>query len=60
MADDVRIVEDLTQVARGQSGPLVSPEVVVIAALPMRATPDADANVQIRGVTPRVSRSGTT
>jgi putative ABC transport system permease protein len=54
VADDVRIVEDLTQVARGQSGPLVSPEVVVIAALPMRATPDADANVQIRGVTPRV------
>jgi putative ABC transport system permease protein len=32
----------------------VSPEVVVIAALPMRATPDADANVQIRGVSPRV------
>jgi putative ABC transport system permease protein len=54
VADDVRIMEDLPQVARGASGPLVSPEVVVIAALPMRATPDADANVQIRGVTPRV------
>lgn len=53
-ADDVRIVEDLPQVARGESGPMVSPEVVVIAALPMRATPDADANVQIRGVTARV------
>jgi putative ABC transport system permease protein len=54
VADDVRIIEDLPQVARGASGPLVSPEVVVIAALPMRATPDADANVQIRGVSPRV------
>jgi putative ABC transport system permease protein len=54
VADDVRIIEDLPQVARGAAGPLVSPEVVVIAALPMRATPDADANVQIRGVSPRV------
>jgi putative ABC transport system permease protein len=31
----------------------VSPEVVVIAAIPMRAT-GTDANVQVRGVTPRV------
>jgi putative ABC transport system permease protein len=54
LADDVRIIEDLPQVARGTSGPLVSPEVVVIASLPMRSAPDADANVQIRGVTPRV------
>jgi putative ABC transport system permease protein len=54
VADDVRIIEDLPQVARGTSGPLVSPEVVVIASLPMRSAPDADANVQIRGVTPRV------
>lgn len=53
LVDDVRIVEDAPQVARGASGPLVSPEVVVIAALPMRGT-DADANVQIRGVSPRV------
>lgn len=54
VADDVRIIEDLPQVARGASGPLVSPEVVVIASLPMRSAPDADANVQVRGVTPRV------
>jgi putative ABC transport system permease protein len=53
-AEEVRIVEDAPQVARGSDGgPLVSPEVVVIAALPMRGT-DADANVQIRGVSPRV------
>jgi putative ABC transport system permease protein len=52
--DDVRLVEDAPQVANGADGaPLVSPEVVVIAALPMRGT-DADANVQIRGVSPRV------
>jgi putative ABC transport system permease protein len=54
MGDDVRIVEDAPQVARNESGPLVSPEVVVIAALPLRKTPDAEANVQIRGVSPRV------
>jgi putative ABC transport system permease protein len=53
LVDDVRIVEDAPQVAQGASGPLVSPEVVVIAALPMRGT-DSDANVQIRGVSPRV------
>jgi len=51
--DAVRIVEDAPQVARDASGPLVSPEVVVIAALPMRGT-DAEANVQIRGVSARV------
>ncbi len=54
MLDDVRIVEDAPQVAGGPKGPLVSPEVVVIAALPMKATPDADANVQVRGVSPHV------
>jgi putative ABC transport system permease protein len=52
--DDVRIVEDAPQVARNREGkPLVSPEVVVIAALPMRGT-SGDANVQIRGVSPHV------
>jgi putative ABC transport system permease protein len=51
--DEVRLVEDAPQVARDASGPLVSPEVVVIAALPMRGQ-GADANVQIRGVSPRV------
>jgi putative ABC transport system permease protein len=49
----VRVVEDAVQVARRGSEPLVSPEVVVIAALPLRGT-DSDANVQMRGVSPRV------
>jgi putative ABC transport system permease protein len=51
--DDVRVVEDAPQVAREGAGVLVSPEVVVIAALPLRAT-GTDANVQVRGVSPKV------
>jgi putative ABC transport system permease protein len=51
--DDIRIVEDAPQIARDTTGPLVSPEIVVIAALPLRDT-GTDANVQVRGVTPRV------
>jgi putative ABC transport system permease protein len=51
--EEVRIVEDAPQVARVGGAALVSPEVVVIAAIPMRAT-GTDANVQVRGVTPRV------
>jgi putative ABC transport system permease protein len=39
-------------VMRGPDGPLVSPEVVVIAALPLRKT-GTDANVQLRGVSPK-------
>jgi putative ABC transport system permease protein len=53
--DAVRVVEDAPQVARDGGLPLVSPEVVVIAAIPMRAT-GTDANVQVRGVTSRVLR----
>ena len=51
--DAVRVAEDMPQVARRGSEPLVSAEVVVIAALPLRGT-DSDANVQMRGVSPRV------
>jgi putative ABC transport system permease protein len=51
--DEVHVVEDAPQVARAGGAALVSPEVVVIAAIPMRAT-GTDANVQVRGVTPRV------
>lgn len=50
---DVRVIEDAPQVAKRGSEPLVSPEAVVIAALPLRGT-DSDANVQMRGVSPRV------
>jgi putative ABC transport system permease protein len=51
--EEVRVAEEAPQIARDASGPLVSPEVVVIAAVPMRDSPDGEANVQIRGVSPR-------
>jgi len=50
--EGVRVIEDAPGVARGAQGPLVTPEVVVIAPLAMRAT-GTDANVQIRGVSPK-------
>jgi putative ABC transport system permease protein len=49
----IRVVEDAPLVARRGYEPLVSAEVVVLAALPMRGT-TSDANVQMRGVSPRV------
>jgi putative ABC transport system permease protein len=51
--DSVRVIEDAAQVSRRGAESLVSAEVVVIAALPLRGT-DADANVQMRGVSSRV------
>jgi putative ABC transport system permease protein len=53
LIDQVRIIENAPGVARDADGPLVSPEVVVVAAFPLRKT-GTDANVQIRGVSPRV------
>lgn len=50
--DQVRIIEDAPGVARDSSGPLVSPEVVVIAPFPLKST-GSDANVQVRGVSPK-------
>ncbi|MFZ0039443.1 MAG: ABC transporter permease [Candidatus Acidiferrales bacterium] len=48
-----RVIEDTTGVARGKDGPLVSPEVVVVVAFPLRST-GTDANVEVRGVSPKV------
>ncbi len=50
--DQVRVVEDAPGVERGGAGPLVSPEVVVVAAFPLRGS-GTDANVQVRGVSPK-------
>ena len=50
--DQVHIIEDEPGVARDAAGPLVSPEVVVIANFPLKAT-GTDANVQVRGVSPK-------
>jgi len=53
MLPQERVIEDTVGVARGQNGPLVSPEVVVVVGIPMRST-GTDANVQVRGVSPKV------
>ena len=50
--DALHAIEDAPEVARGDAGPIASPEVVVITTLPLRET-GTDANIQIRGVTPR-------
>jgi len=50
--DTVHIIEAAPGVARGAQGPLVSAEVVVVAAMPLRST-GTDANTQVRGVSPR-------
>ena len=50
--EQLNVIEDSPAIARGAGGPVVSPEVVVVAALPLKKT-GTDANVQLRGVTPR-------
>jgi putative ABC transport system permease protein len=52
--EQLRVIEDTVGVARGAEGPLVSPEVVVIAPFGLKKAPDADANVQVRGVSSKV------
>ena len=51
--DQVHVIEDMPGVARKGAEPRVSPESVVVAAFPLKAT-GTDANVQVRGVSPRV------
>ena len=48
-----RVLQDAPGIARDGGQPLVSPEVVVIAAFPMKST-GTDANVQVRGVSAEV------
>lgn len=55
--DHIKIIQDAPGVERGASGPELSPEVVVVAALPLKAT-GTDANVQLRGVTAGVLQIG--
>jgi putative ABC transport system permease protein len=50
--DQVRVIEVAPGVARSSLGPLVSPEVVVDAPFKLRST-GTDANVQVRGVSPK-------
>src|SRR5580693_93735 len=51
--DTVRIIQDAPGIARSADGPLVTPEVVLVAPIPLIST-GTDANVQIRGVSPNV------
>lgn len=51
--EQVEVISSSDVVERDGRGPLVSAENVVIAAMPMRST-GTDANVQLRGVSPRV------
>jgi putative ABC transport system permease protein len=51
--EQVRVIQDAPGIARDGNQPLVSPEVVVIAAFPLKST-GTDANVQVRGVSPEV------
>ena len=54
--NQIKIVQDIAGVDRDKSGaPLISPEVVVIAAFTMKAT-GTDANAQVRGVSDNVLR----
>src|SRR5437870_589438 len=51
--DSVKILQDAPGVARTADGPLLTPEKVLIAPIPLLST-GTDANVQVRGVSPNV------
>jgi putative ABC transport system permease protein len=51
--DEVKIMQDAPGVARDANGPLITPEVVLIAPFPLQSS-GTDANVQVRGVSPNV------
>src|ERR1700674_921166 len=51
--DSVKILQDAPGIARTADGPLLTPEDVLVAPIPMIST-GTDANVQIRGVSPNV------
>ncbi len=51
--DSVKIIQDAPGIARSTGGPLVTPEAVLMAPIPLTAN-GADANVQLRGVSENV------
>jgi len=51
--EQLRVIEDAPGIARREGRAILSPEVVVIAAFPLRST-GTDANVVVRGVSPDV------
>jgi putative ABC transport system permease protein len=57
--DQVRIIQDKPGIARDAEGPLASPELLVIVDHPLQRS-GTDANVPLRGVTPRAFKVHTT
>ncbi len=51
--DTVKILQDEPGIARGADGPLLTPEVVLVAPIPLIST-GTDANVEVRGVSKNV------
>src|SRR6202158_507088 len=51
--DSVKIIQDAPGIARGADGPLLTPEAVLMAPIPLRST-GTDANVELRGVAANV------
>ncbi|HEV1994811.1 MAG TPA: FtsX-like permease family protein [Candidatus Acidoferrum sp.] len=51
--DSVKIIQDAPGIARGADGPLLTPEAVLMAPIPLLST-GTDANVVFRGVAPNV------
>jgi putative ABC transport system permease protein len=51
--DSVKIIQDAPGIARGSEGPLVTPEIIIVAPIPLITT-GTDANVQVRGVSKNV------
>ena len=51
--DSVKIIQEAPGIARGADGPLLTPEAVLMAPIPLRST-GTDANVELRGVSPNV------
>ncbi len=51
--DSVKIIQDAPGIARGDNGPMVTSEAVLMAPIPLVST-GTDANVELRGVSPNV------
>jgi putative ABC transport system permease protein len=51
--DSVKIIQDAPGIARGANGPMVTPESVLMAPIPLLST-GTEANVELRGVSPNV------
>src|SRR6266849_633697 len=53
IAGTVGVFIAMLSIARGADGPLLTPEAVLMAPIPLRS-PGTDANVELRGVSPNV------